>query len=1493
MKIKLFILVCLGSLCFLSGRAQPSLFEAEDEPKVIRPKVEPAIQFIENKGQWNNNIELLADLPGGKIYLGTNSFSYYFYDAKERARLQNHGLGKPIPGIIKSHIFKVHFLNSITTSVKGKDVFKEHHNYYIGNDQSRWASGVKLYRSVTYENIYDNIEMSIYGSDLDLKYDFIVNSGGNPDDIKMEYEGLSELYIRYGNLHIVTSVNEIIEQKPIAFQVINGEKKHVPCVFNIENNTVGFIFPEGYDESIPLVIDPKLIFSTYSGSLTDNWGFTATFDKWGYLYTGGIVFGPGYTTTPGDTGFLPTPGAYQDTFAGGTFYACDMGIIRYTPDGSSRVYATYLGGSLNECPQSLVVNTFGDLLILGTTGSSDFPITTGTYDSTFAGGSAITSSSSIQYTNGSDIVIAKLNPMGTSLKASTYIGGSNNDGLNRNTSANWYNYADDFRGEIITDGNNNCYIASTTASSDFPIINGFQSTFGGGVQDAVVFKLAPDLKTLTWSSYLGGSSDDAGFAVQFNSSFDVYVCGGTNSSDFPTTSGVLNPSISGDVDGYVTHISNDGSTILGSTYIGTSSYDQTYFVQLDTNNNVYLMGQTEGSYPIVADSSAGTIFSETGGKQFIHKLNDSLSATVFSTIYGTNSTKPNISPSAFLVNNCENIFISGWGGIVNASPGPGTFTNGMTVTSNAYQNTTDGSDFHLLVLFKDAISVLYATFFGGPGGFTAREHVDGGTSRFDKNGIVYQSVCAGCGGNSTFPTTTGAWSTTNNSANCNNGDFKLDLADLNAAFSSPIEGCVPFTANFVNESSGGLTYFWDYGDSSYSNVFQEPHLYTDTGSYSVMLIITDSTTCQIQDTAELIITVHPLPVTFISPDTGVCPGGSTAISALGGDTYLWFPGTTLSCPTCQTTNAAPDSATTYYVLITDSNGCVNTDSVNVDVYSLPTANAGFDVTICPGANLVLNAAGGVTYSWSPGNTLSDSTSATPFGFPTVTTDYIVTVYDSNGCPDSDTMTVTIQDSIIANAGPDVNICLGDSVNLLASGGLNYTWSPGTGLSNPLIANPMANPTVTTTYLVSVTSGVCADTNSVTVTVNLLPTADAGPDQTVCGGDTVTLSASGSTFYLWSTGETTAFISTIVNADSTYTVAVIDQFGCSDTDDVSVFVNPSPVAIAGNDITICEGESATLSAAGGVTYLWNTGKPSDTVVVTPNINTDYWVIVFDAIGCSDIDSVTVEVIPIPQAMIDIDAPSGCVPFTAQFDNNSTPADTTVSYIWDFGDANSGVLNFDSIAEPSHLYTTAGSYTATLTLTHSVCNGSPQMTSSIGITVDDIPQAAFTVLPEEVSIFSAMVVFADNSMGGTSSSCMIVTGDGDTLVPCDNTHIYSDTGTFIVKQIVYNAAKCADTSVKIVHVTPGYIFHIPNSFSPNGDGINDFFLGNGIGINSFEMKIYNRWGDNIFRSDKLDVGWDGISNKGKKAAQQDVYIWVVNTTDYLDYPHHYIGHVTLIR
>lgn len=272
----------------------------------------------------------------------------------------------------------------------------------------------------------------------------------------------------------------------------------------------------------------------------------------------------------------------------------------------------------------------------------------------------------------------------------------------------------------------------------------------------------------------------------------------------------------GTADGFVAKLSNNGNNITAATYLGTSSYDQAFILDIDRSNNVYVFGQSLGSYPVTQG-----VYSNTNSRQFIHKLNNNLNTTAYSTTFGRASYSfINISPTALLVDVCENVYAVGWGGSVNSDFqfNAGT-TFSMPVTQDAYQSITDGSDFYLISLSRDATSLVYATYFGEIGG--VGDHVDGGTSRFDKNGIVYQAVCASCGGSNSFPTTQGAYSRNNLSSNCNMAGvkFRFDLLAMQiiTATATPSSGCAPLTASFTYTSTRpGTGFFWDFGDGTTS-----------------------------------------------------------------------------------------------------------------------------------------------------------------------------------------------------------------------------------------------------------------------------------------------------------------------------------------------------------------------------------------------------------------------------------------------------------------------------------------------------------------------------------------------------------------------------------------------------------------------------------------------------------------------------------------------------
>ena len=318
----------------------------------------------------------------------------------------------------------------------------------------------------------------------------------------------------------------------------------------------------------------------------------------------------------------------------------------------------------------------------------------------------------------------------------------------------------------------------------------------------------------------------------------------------------------------------------------------------------------------------------------VAKFSANLEELHWSTVFGTGSGKPNLSPTAFLVDVCGNVYMSGWGGTTNTNSNPNTDTvNGMPTTPGAYQTTTNGSDFYLMVIDSNADDVVYASFFGGG---TSNEHVDGGTSRFDKQGVIYQSVCAGCGGNSDFPIyPSNAVSPTNNSPNCNNGVFKFDfqLPPVIANFQVPEFGCVNQGIQFINLSTSGTNYLWDFGDQTTSTAQNPIHAYQSPGIYTVELFV-ENIACGFSDSATMTVTVSGLgagQIVASANPTLIAEGESSQLNVIPpGLDYSWSPSETLNNSTIINPTATPAETTTYTVTVTEGD-CVFQAQVTVVV----------------------------------------------------------------------------------------------------------------------------------------------------------------------------------------------------------------------------------------------------------------------------------------------------------------------------------------------------------------------------------------------------------------------------------------------------------------------------------------------------------------------------------------------------------------------------------
>ena len=1519
------------------------------------------IKFTENKKQWNKNVLYRCQLDGGALFLEKNAFTYNFYD-KENLRKNHFGKGHPLSKGIKSHAFRMQFINAnINVETSAQKITSDYCNYFIGNDKKCWASNVKNYKEVNYKNLYQGIDLQILGNQNSIKYNFIVAPKVNPDIIHLNYEGLEKISIVEGEIKLKTSLNEMTEQKPFAYQWINGKQKEVLCEFVLENNTIQFNFPKGYNQKYELVIDPILVFAASSGSLADNFGMSATYDSYGNLYAGGTAYGSGYPTTLG---------AYNETGNGSTAYISgltDVVITKYDSSGTNLLYSTYLGGSTStEVVNSLIVNAQDELLMYGLTGSSDFPVTPNAFDTTYNGGDAMQYIyNGTSYDNGTDIYVSKFNSAGTTLLASTYIGGSLNDGVNHNNDSTLlymafnsvtsaydipvyefpldslqYNYGDQYRGEINVDYAGNAIITSSTRSTNFPIVNGFDNTLGG-LQDAIVFKFNSDFSQLLWSTYLGGTDNDAGYALSIDDSSNIYVSGGTRSIDFPTTPGCVQPNYGGGkADGFITKIGKNGNVILASTFWGSAAYDQNYFVQIDKYKDVYVVGQTEGAMPVTAN-----VYNNPNSGQFISKINGSLSTLLISTVFGNGNGRPNISPSAFLVDNCDNIYVCGWGG--NVLSGSDSVKN-MPLSGNAFQSTTDGHNFYLLVLSKNATSLLYATYFGGAASY---EHVDGGTSRFDKKGIVYQAVCAGCGGHDDFPVKPGCWPYTSSNYvaydpanpyptgvnmntqdnNCNEGVFKFDFQTplSDATFTTNnLNGCEPLTIQFNYQNPPGATYLWDFGNNDTTSLISNPiKTFPTAGTYLVQLYVLNPANCNYGDTTYKNIVVYPQPILNLGNDTSICIGSTITLNAQNtGSKYLWSNGDTTQtiaitlpgtywvnvlagmCYTSDTINIALNTPTNAAFTINQAVGCVpltiqcnytnppntsflwnfgNNDTTsitlnpsrifptagifpiqlivtkagscngtdtsiqNITIIPLPIVNIGNDTAICSDGGVFLDAGtSGTIYNWSNG-------AITESIYTTIPGTYSVTV--SNGtCVNSDTTNIILIPSVDATFNLNQAIgCAPLTVNFnyVNTLGTTFLWDFGNGDTSSIANNPSITYSLAGTYsikLIAHNSTTCnlSDTSIQQVVVISKPLVNIGNDTILCGAVNLNLDAGNNGYdYVWSTGDTTQTIN--ITSPMVYWVTVINNI-CKTTD--SIFVNEISTLPFGNDSTLCQGQSVSLNASNpGASYLWSTGETTQSI----NVNTagEYWANV--TLGpCISTDTININFIQYP--IIDLPSDSVfCVNNTIVLDAGSG----ATHYIWSTGDTtqtisvNSEGLYYVSVANKKCITT----------------DSTKLILKQFNAWLPSYSLCEYDEFLLDASIKGGVYVWST----GDTSQVINIEKSGDYWVTTlkDNCFM-SDTTT-------------------LTGTLGGGVIYFPNTFTPNGNGLNDYFTCISDDVTFFHMTIFDRWGELIYETESQQPGWDG-TYKGK-FVPNDIYVWTLEykKTCSDSKINRMVGHVLVLR
>jgi gliding motility-associated-like protein len=702
----------------------------------------------------------------------------------------------------------------------------------------------------------------------------------------------------------------------------------------------------------------------------------------------------------------------------------------------------------------------------------------------------------------------------------------------------------------------------------------------------------------------------------------------------------------------------------------------------------------------------------------------------------------------------------------------------------------------------------------------------------------------------------------------------------------------------VNGGQQPYTYAWSNGgnNSSINNL--------SAGTYTVLVTTANGCTT----TATIIVTQ---PATALSTNASVnnpvsCFAGNNAqasVNANGGTgpyVYSWN-----SNPAQATDTATNLGAGIYAVVVTDANGCTSTASVNITQPQALLALTSATAVSCNGGgngSAQVIASGGIgpyAINW---NSTPPQFASTAVNLPAAL--YTVTVTDANGCTMSSTANVTQPAPLAATMNSIVDVSCNNGNNGTASvtinGGTapyNYSWNTSPSQSTATAVNMTAGSFTAT---VTDANG-CATVSTVTITQPApVLIATFGTD-TVCPGQATVISAVasggvGTYTYNWTPalGPNNSY-TVYPNALSNYFVTATDANGCTSTAgnvllDVYQF-SPANLTVSGN-ASICAGASTQIGATvtgntgpvlwNWVNQIWNSGGP---FLVQPNTTTTYQVNVTNICGVVVPGSVSVTVQALPVLALNPQQATGCDNIQLFF-SDTTAVNAGCSYVWDYGDN----TNTGAGSSTSHVYQNSGLFTVLVVITSPFgCIGNSN--TQVSLTVYDSPVADFTVSTHETSELEPTIEFTSLCSGNTIGWNWDF-GDATASTATNNTHTYAATGEYTARLIATSNGGCTDTTEQPIIINPEFTLYVPNAFTPNNDGTNDVFYAYGNQVTEFQMQVFDRWGNLIFASESLSLGWDGRANDGSEIAQQDVYVYKILVKDHHGKKHEYLGHVSLL-
>lgn len=703
-------IIAVGIAAIVLGETEPVVRSLDGAPsqRNVNDLLTRELSFVPNWGQYSDIVTFRADAKGAIVWFGRNEVFYEFIEPIESVdypdELTRFGYyPPPRPDAFRYQVIRISFEGANESpEVMGQQQLGGVRHYFRGADPANWLTDVPQFGEVVFKDLYDGIDLVYHVNGNLLEYDFIISARVNPEKIRLMVSGAESLTIGTdGQLIIETELGRIEEYAPVVYQPDGSDRIPVAASFELlGDNRFTFALPEGYDPDLPLVIDPVIEYSTMLGGAQNDYCRGLTIDADGNAYA------VGYTASVD----FPLANAYDSTYNGGGTFGYDMFVLKISPFGDSLIYSTYIGGaSGDDRAYSATVGGLGEICLVGQSSSDDFP-TVGAYQSTNAGAD--------------DVVFVRLSAAGDALLSSSYFGGTGSDvanGVAVDNSGNIYivgrtesadfplsataydnvfggtqeafvgkfdatgagltystflgGAANDAALAVAVNSVGEAFVAGYTLSTDFPFVSAFDSTNAGGASagDVFVSRVNAAGDGLVYSTFLGGTADDAGLAIALDSLDDAFVTGYTLSGAFPVTQ-AFDTSFNGSLDVFLTKLYSSGDSLVYSTYLGGTGNDLGAGVAVDDFGYAYLTGNTFSSnFPTAAalDSThaAGadvyvTCFSEAG---------DSL---VYSTYVGASHLDFGY---AIAVDTGQNAFV---GGYTSSSTFP---------TQNAVQDTLAGA----------------------------------------------------------------------------------------------------------------------------------------------------------------------------------------------------------------------------------------------------------------------------------------------------------------------------------------------------------------------------------------------------------------------------------------------------------------------------------------------------------------------------------------------------------------------------------------------------------------------------------------------------------------------------------------------------------------------------------------------------------------------------------------------------------------------------------